>query len=184
MYARSQALRIAGGGGSGCGWTGVAAVAAVAVYDGEKGFVERVGDGGSLSKSSALSLSWRNSCLWWACRAARRSRKTTRWPWAFPGSEIGLAGSCDVVSGFTVGSRPALEVLAPRGGTPGVALGRVKSLRMDSTFGMLSMFARAVLVVYWSSRELGESGVWAGVGNVSLSHIDVEERWEERFALE
>ena len=50
------------GKGSGCGWTGVAAVAPVAVYDGENGFVERVGDGGSLSKSSALSFSWRTSC--------------------------------------------------------------------------------------------------------------------------
>ena len=44
------------GGASGCGWAGVAAVAAVAVYDGENGFVERVGEGGSLSKSSAAPL--------------------------------------------------------------------------------------------------------------------------------
>ena len=49
---------------SGCGWTGVATVALVAVYDGENGFVKRVGDWGSLSKSSALSLRWRISCSW------------------------------------------------------------------------------------------------------------------------
>ena len=55
-----------GGRASGCGWAGVAAVAAVAVYDGENGFVERVGERGGLSKSSALSLSWRTSCSWWA----------------------------------------------------------------------------------------------------------------------
>ena len=52
------------GEGSGCGWNRVAAVAPVAVYDGENGFVERVGDGGSLSKSSALSFSWRTNCSW------------------------------------------------------------------------------------------------------------------------
>ena len=137
------------GEGSGCGWTGVAAVAPAAVYDGQNGFVERVGDEGSLSKSSALSLSWRTSCPWWACRAARRSRKTARWPWVFPGSEIGLAESCDVVSGYTVDSRPAPEVPAPRGGMSGVALWSAKSPRMDSTFGM-SMLARAVLAVYRS----------------------------------
>ena len=95
------------------------------------------------------------------CMFARRSRKTARWPWVFPGSEIGLAGSCDMVSGFSVGSRPAPGVLAPRGGMPGVAVWSAKSPRIDSTLGMSSMFARAVLAVYRSSRELGESGVWA-----------------------
>ena len=77
----------------------------------------------------------------------------------FPGSEVGLAESCEVVSGFTVGSRPAPEVPALGGGGPGVAVWGVKSPRMDSTFGMSSMFARAVLAVYRSSRELGQNGV-------------------------
>ena len=63
----------------------------------------------------------------------------------FPGSEIGLAESYEVVSGFTVGSRPAPEVPDLGGGGPGVAVWSVKSPRMDSTFGMSSMFARAVL---------------------------------------
>ena len=173
------------GGGSGCGWTGVAAVAAVAVYDGENGFVERVGDGASLSKSSALSLTWRTSCSWWYCRAARRSRKTAWYPWVFPGSEIWLAGSCEVVSGFTVGSRPAPEVLAPRGGMPGVAVCRAKLPRMDSTVrDVLHVCAGGsrgvpLLAGAGGTRSVGPSHV--GVGNVSLSHVDVEERWDERL---
>ena len=103
------------GGASGCDWAEVAAVPAVAVYDGENGFVKRVGKGGNLSKRSAPSSSWRANCWWWACRVAWRSRKTARWPWVFFGPEIGLAGSCEVVSGSTVGSRPTPEVSAPRG---------------------------------------------------------------------
>ena len=50
-------------------------------------------------------------------------------------------------------------------------MGSVKSPRMDSTFGMSSMFARAVLVVYRSSRELGESGVWAPAMLVSETYL-------------
>ena len=76
-----------------------------------------------------------------------------------------------MVSGFTVGSRPAPEVPAPRRGRPGVAVWGVKSPRMDPTFGMSSMFARAVLAVYRSSRELGESGVWVPAMLVSETYL-------------
>ena len=89
----------------------------------------------------------------------------------FPGSEIGLVESCEVVSDFTVGSRPAPEVPALGGRGPGVAVWSVKSPRMDSTFGMSSRFARAVLVVYRSSRKLGESGVWAPAMLVSEAYL-------------
>lgn len=43
-------------GASGCDWAGVGVVAAIAAYVGENGFVQRVGEGGSPSKSSALSV--------------------------------------------------------------------------------------------------------------------------------
>ena len=90
-----------------------------------------------------------------------------------------------MVSGFTVGSRPAPEVLAPRGGMPGVAVWSAKSPRMDSTFGISSMFARAVLAVYRSSRELGESRVWAPAMLVSETYLSAmsmsRKRWEERL---
>ena len=72
---------------------------------------------------------------------------------------------------FSVGSRPALEVPALRGGGPGVAVWSVKSPEMDSTFGMSSMFARAVLAVYRFSRELGESGVRAPAMLVSEAYL-------------
>ena len=52
-----------------------------------------------------------------------------------------------------------------------MALWNVKSPRMDSTFGMSSIFARAVLSVYRSSRELGESGVWAPAMLVSEADL-------------
>ena len=103
----------------------------------------------------------------------------------FPGSEIGLAESCEVASGLTVDSRPATEVPAPRGGRPGVAVWSVKSPRMNSTFGLSSMFARAVLAVYRSSRELGESGVWAPAMLVLKTYLSAmlmsRKRWEERL---
>ena len=54
---------------------------------------------------------------------------------------------------------------------PGVAVWIVNSPRMDSTFGMSSMFARAVLAVYRSSRELRKSGVWSPAMLVSETYL-------------
>ena len=87
----------------------------------------------------------------------------------FPGFEIGLAESYKMVSGLTVGSRPAPEVPAPRGRRPGVVACSVKLPRMDSTFGISSMFARAVLGGVPSSQKLGESGVWANICRKRIS---------------
>ena len=103
----------------------------------------------------------------------------------FPGSEIGLAESCEVISGFTVGSRPAPEVPAPRGGRPGS--GRVERQIPKNGFHVRDVVhfcaggpsGVPLLAGAGEIRGVGPSHV--SVGNVSLSHVYVEERWEERL---
>lgn len=80
-----------------------------------------------------------------------------------------------------VGFRPALEVPAPGGGSPGVAGMRVGSLRIDPMSGTSSLVTRENLVAYLASRGLGESEAvgagHVGIGVGTFGHVDVGVGW-------